>query len=1359
MYLSKEQAVTKYPSPRRSNLVAILGCGSVVVLLAAPLAGADDTWTLPAGQAGDWSVATNWTAGEPTSSSVAYIINGGTATITKTGAVCSSLYLGDPNSSNVGNVQMSGGGLSTLSSEYVGNEGAGTFAQSGGDHSISGFLFLGYNAGSSGTYSLSGNGHLSVLNGDNEFLGYNGTGTFLQSGGSNSCGYLSIANSATGIGAYSLSGGYLAVSGAQNAENVGQSGMGSFTQSGGTNAIGQYLDLGNTTGASGTYSLSAGSLSVGYNENVGYSGTGSFTQSGGTHTIANYLFLGYNSGSSGTFELKGNGNLSVVANENVGYSGTGSFTQSGGDHSISGFLFLGYNAGSSGTYSLSGNGRLSVLNGDNEYLGYSGTGTFLQSGGSNSCGYLSIANSATGIGAYSLSGGYLAVSGAQNAENVGQSGTGTFTQSGGTNAIGQYLDLGNTTGASGTYSLSAGSLSVGYNENVGYSGTGSFTQSGGTHTIANFLYLGYESGSSGTFNLSGNGSLSVAVNENVGYSGTGSFTQSGGSHTIGGDLYLAATLGGSGTYSLSGNGALSLANSSYEYLGYAGTGTFTQSGGSNHCGILTIANSTSSSIGAYNLGGNGYLSANFEYLGWAGTGSFTQSAGTNAVGSLILAQSASSTGSYNLNGGLLSLSSLSRGAGSATFNFSGGTFQAASTLSTSVPIVLSTAGSNGVFDTEGNALTLSGPLSGAGGAEKIGTGTLTLMASNTYTGGTTISSGVLAAANPSALGTGAVNLVGGTLQIAGSPSYANPGSIGIKFASGEGAASGPNGIALPAASNGIHYGLAASGVAGVVPQANWNNVYNNSGSKTSLQDGSGAATSASVSWSAPSTYSVWVPGNYWMGTTNTAPTNPNDQLTNSYLSNYAPGTPWNGSYSGLALRGTPSVKVEVSGIPYASYKVYVYFDGAPWGGQAGWNDSSNSGGNDDGGVTVSQAGGSNTFYYQSLTGANAYASIMQGQGAGFGPAAPGGFYYQTTSRIDASNSPGANFAEFDNLSGGSLQVSQFVSKLNDGGLQDDTGIAAVQIVANPVLIADSPIALANAVNVTANSTIDVTGASAGGVGNLTIGNNTLYVTGGGSAANSNYSLTAGATTLTGNPTFDVANNGSGVGTLNLGALSDGGTARTITKAGNGLLILSTSAASLVQGTNVNITGGTLATNATGALGSFSQISLSPSADLILGANEQISSLNGLGGVALGSNSLTIGNSDNLSSTFSGSISGSGGSLVKAGAGTLILSGSNTYEGGTTVNAGTLVAASSFALPDGTSLTVGAGGTFIFDPTAATALAAGSPAATLSAVPEPGTLVMLAIGALTALAAWWCTKASFGSLLPLLKGDAHASAVR
>ena len=77
-----------------------------------------------------------------------------------------------------------------------------------------------------------------------------------------------------------------------------------------------------------------------------------------------------------------------------------------------------------------------------------------------------------------------------------------------------------------------------------------------------------------------------------------------------------------------------------------------------------------------------------------------------------------------------------------------------------------------------------------------------------------------------------------------------------------------------------------------------------------------------------------------------------------------------------------------------------------------------------------------------------------------------------------------------------------------------------------------------------------------------------------------------------------------------------------------------------------------------------------------GAAPTIGSLAGNGKAVLnnaGGTNLTVGSTNNLSSTFSGVISnGAGtGSLTKAGTGTLTLTGTNTYTGGTTVNAGTL----------------------------------------------------------------------------------------
>jgi autotransporter-associated beta strand protein len=105
-----------------------------------------------------------------------------------------------------------------------------------------------------------------------------------------------------------------------------------------------------------------------------------------------------------------------------------------------------------------------------------------------------------------------------------------------------------------------------------------------------------------------------------------------------------------------------------------------------------------------------------------------------------------------------------------------------------------------------------------------------------------------------------------------------------------------------------------------------------------------------------------------------------------------------------------------------------------------------------------------------------------------------------------------------------------------------------------------------------------------------------------------------------------------------------------------------------------------------------------------------------------------GDSALFSGNISDGLSNGLGDLLKTGAGTLILSGTNTYDGGTTVSNGTLIVDNAYSLRDGSNLTVGAGAAAIFA-SAAASPAAASPA--VAAVPEPGT-VMLLISALGSL---------------------------
>ena len=107
----------------------------------------------------------------------------------------------------------------------------------------------------------------------------------------------------------------------------------------------------------------------------------------------------------------------------------------------------------------------------------------------------------------------------------------------------------------------------------------------------------------------------------------------------------------------------------------------------------------------------------------------------------------------------------------------------------------------------------------------------------------------------------------------------------------------------------------------------------------------------------------------------------------------------------------------------------------------------------------------------------------------------------------------------------------------------------------------------------------------------------------------------------------------------------------------------------------------------------------------------------------------------------------GQALTLTGSGELILAGANTYTDGTTIDYGTLVVTSSAALPAGHSLVVGAGGTFVFDPSVTAAplglvasLESAAPlsvssAGGLAAVPEPAGLALLATALASAAVAW------------------------
>ena len=201
--------------------------------------------------------------------------------------------------------------------------------------------------------------------------------------------------------------------------------------------------------------------------------------------------------------------------------------------------------------------------------------------------------------------------------------------------------------------------------------------------------------------------------------------------------------------------------------------------------------------------------------------------------------------------------------------------------------------------------------------------------------------------------------------------------------------------------------------------------------------------------------------------------------------------------------------------------------------------------------------------------------------------------------------------------------------------------------------------------------------------------------------------------------------GNNASTLFSGIIQDGSSATALTKAGIGTTILS-GANTYTGATNVNA--GTLAGGAVNAFSAGSAVTVAGVAFLDLGGFSQaIGSLAGSGTVTnsgVASPATLTEGGNNASTLFSGIIQdgSSAMALTKAGIGTTILSGANTYTGGTTISAGTLAGGAVNAFSAGSAVTV-AGVAFLDLGGFSQAIGslAGSGTVTNSGVASPATL--------------------------------------
>lgn len=402
------------------------------------------------------------------------------------------------------------------------------------------------------------------------------------------------------------------------------------------------------------------------------------------------------------------------------------------------------------------------------------------------------ANAISGSGGIMLTSGSLTLSTAKTY-------TGQTTVSGGTLLAG----IANAFGSSAPLAVNSGTVNLaGFSQTVGaLSGSAGTLITTGTAAGSATLTTSFASGTS-TFagSIANNVSGTVAFTKNGAgtqiLSGTntytGNTTVSGGQLNVTGAYTGAAAgsrfyaNGGSMTFDM-GTGSASFYGDNFANAQQVAQGAFTsqltlqsgtlnvltQTGAGASYGSLNLGIANASANGSLTVNG-GSLNVDGRILMAANAGAGPQSTltingGQVNLGNAGLYSTATNNGvlrfgagvsTVNLNGGTLSMIGTvndSPAAGSI-FNFNGGTLKAvganADFLAVGTNMNVNVKSGGAIIDDSGFAVTITKALldgTGGGGLTKLGSGTLTLSATNTYTGNTRVSAGTLSITNATGL--------------------------------------------------------------------------------------------------------------------------------------------------------------------------------------------------------------------------------------------------------------------------------------------------------------------------------------------------------------------------------------------------------------------------------------------------------------------------------------------------------------------------------------------------------------------------------------------------------------------------------
>ncbi|MFZ5781135.1 MAG: autotransporter-associated beta strand repeat-containing protein [Pseudomonadota bacterium] len=1233
------------------------------------------------------------------------------------------------------NVRNVGGSAQIIFGDVAG--GTGTFEINGGSANIATNLVVANAAGSTGSVVQTG-GTLSLTDGARLSFG-SGTGSYSLLGGTFAVGG---TNGISGTGALAFGNATLRVQGSAlttSSSATIQNGT-QFTFD--TNGLAATWN-GSLSGSGNMAKAGAGTLTLGGN-NSSYSG--SVALQAGTLALTNTNGLNANNAvttSAGTkLDLTG---LATGAAVNIGaLSGTG--TVQLGDSYLVSNIASGQSAAFSGrivsdTYGFQSNYGRFTKAGDGDLLingstmekgeGYIVGGSMTQSAGTTAWSNLNVGSGAGANGALNVSGGTLTLNVGMRVGDFG--GTGTVHQTGGTVQLLQTCDvvascaslnIGNQ-GGTGTYNISGGQLLL----------------NGGSHSIGR--NAGGNAAGNGTLNISGTGLVEVSPSEhsrgflvigdrdpsNVGITNSnGVINQTGGTLRIvdTSELYLGGY--GSGTYNLSG-GTLEVGGTSLRgnYGPSTGPYAFNLGGGT----VKVIGSALTASVNATLVNGtNSTINTNGLGATWSGVLSGAGGLIKDGGGTLTLTGANSYTGGTRVDAGTLLVSgggTLGATSGSTTVN--GGTLDLGGTTQTQNGGVSLTSGTiqNGTLSSGGDfalgAGVVSANLTGTGGVVKSGTGTVALSGNNTYSGGTAIEGGLINFVSAANFGSGSITLNGGGLQwatgstadisnsvslgAAGGTFDTNGNNVGLASSiagAGSLTKAGAGTLTLSAAnsySGGTHVNagtlmISGGGTLGVTSGSTTvNGGTLDLGGTTQTQDGGVSLTGGTIQNGTLSTA-----GDFSLsgGTVNANLTGGGRVVKTgtgtvvlSGSNTHTGGTVAQGgliNFASTANFGTGSITLSGGGLQWAtgnttdiSGRLTALGSGGGTFHTNGNNVTLASAITGAGGLTKAGAGTLTLSAANSYTGGTVVSGgtlLLSGLGT---LGASSGSTTVTGGVLDLGGTTQTQNGGVI-VTGGTIQNGTFSSSAT---FEVESGTVNIGLSGSGGLVKNGAgtVVLSAANNYTGGTIINEGAVSVSNDSNLGAAGSGIMLGGGALLTTSSFTTTRPVTLNAGGGALETA---PGTTLTLAGSVSGAG---GLTKTGNGALVLQ-EASSFTGSTTIG--GGVLALSGNGSLAQSSGVNLAAAgATLDISAstgNQTIQDLAGATGsaIALGGNTLATGTSN--STTFGGSIDGTGG-LVKQGSGTLVLTGTSTYTGPTAVNAGGLVVngsvASTVTLDSGTVL--------------------------------------------------------------------------